>query len=510
MSKQSPPTAEKAERLKIIVLDDDRLSSHNFSIQLKFAGENPMVATSENWQQMLNMLAQRNELGNVLAIAIGVVKGESLTDLLLQLHLNQPHLPILLLTPADGAQLSQLPDTLRALLLPLGDKTLSYPVLAAALQTARQFNGHNQPRQQQSRVLSATGTPLFRSLSGDSPTMKEVRQVLLQVAKRPVTVLVTGESGTGKEIVARNLHYHAGRWQKPFVAVNCTAVSAERFAVELFGQEKGFGGNKDGFTGLLEKAEGGTLFLDEVSELPLHVQGLMLRFLEDKSFQRIGGHEQLTADVRVVAGTRHNLQDLIRQGKFREDLYYRLSVVPIELPPLRQRREDIPVLLNEIIASLESKGYESVRFNSSAIQALQQCEWPGNVRELANLVERLGLMQPNAVIGSNDLPPQYRGGASARPVAPVVGVANGDAAAAPADAIVIDAPRAPLTPVIDNLMLPLDDERLKNYLDNFEKQLLEVALDDAAGLIDYAAERVQLDTDGMRMRLQSHGINSAR
>ncbi|HTR01269.1 MAG TPA: sigma-54 dependent transcriptional regulator [Candidatus Acidoferrum sp.] len=502
MSTKQAPATEKPERLRIVVLDDDRLSSHNLSIQLKFAGENPMVATSDNWQQMFNMLAQRNELANVLAIAIGVIKSDSLLDLLLQLHLNQPTLPILLLTPAEGTQLSQLPDTLRALLLPLGDKVLNYTILAAALKTARQLTGHDQPKQQ-SRVLSPNGTPLFRSLSGDSHKIQQVRQQLSQVSKRPVTVLVTGESGTGKEIVARNLHYHAGRWQKPLIVVNCTAVAHERFDIELFGQEKGFNGNKDGFAGLLEKADGGTLFLDEVSELPPHVQGMLLRFLEDKTFHRIGGHEQLTVDVRVVAGTRQQLQQLMRQGKFREDLYYRLSVVPIELPPLRERREDIPVLLNEIISSLESKGYESVRFNSSAIEALQQNDWPGNVRELANLVERLGIMQPNEVVGSNDLPPQYRGsGVQAKPAATTAETVKPEAVASHGE-LKLESGRAPLTPVVDNLMLPLDDERLKQYLDNFERQLVEVALDDAAGLIDYAADRVQLDVDSFRVRMQS-------
>jgi len=502
MSNKQSAAPEKSERLKIVVLDDDRLSSHNLSIQLKFVGENPMVATSDNWQQMFSMLAQRNELGNLLAIAIGVTKGDSLTDLLLQLHLNHPKLPILLLTNADDTQLSQLPDSLRAVLLPLGDKVLNYQVLTQALLSARQLTGHDHSRSQ-SRLLSASGTPLFRSLSGDSHGMQQVRQLLMQVAQRPVTVLVTGESGTGKEIVARNLHYHAGRQKKPFIVVNCTSVAAERFAGELFGQEKGFNGHKDGTMGLLEKADGGTLFLDEVSELPLHVQGLLLRFLEDKSFQRIGSHDLLSVDVRVVAGTRHNLLELTRQGKFREDLYYRLSVVPIELPPLRDRSEDIAVLIKELISSLENKGYESIRFNSSAIESLQLHNWPGNVRELANLVERLGIMHPNAVIGSNDLPLLYRhkvpkhtgeGGKAS-------GVAEGDDASAEYSA------RARVSNITDNSMLPLDEPRLQQYLENCERQLFEVALDDAAGFVEYAAERVQLDIDSFRMRMMALGLS---
>lgn len=491
-----PAAPEKAERLKIVVLDDDRLSSHNLSIQLKFVGETPMVATSDNWQQMFGMLGQRNELGNVLAIALGVIKGDSLVDLLLQLHLHYPQLPILLLTAADPRQLEQLPSGLRTRLLPLGDKVLNYQVLSAALKSARQLSGHDHPRRQ-SRIVSDNGTPLFRSLSGDSEKIREVRQLMLQVAKRPVTVLITGESGTGKEIVARNLHYHAGRADKSFIVLNCAAVSPERFDVELFGHEKGFNGMQEIFVGLLEKADGGTLLLDEVSELPLHVQGKLLRFLEDKTLQRIGGSELLTVDLRVVAGTRHPLQELTRKGKFREDLYYRLSVVPIELPSLRDRREDIPVLINELTARLESNGYESVRFNSSAIQSLQQHDWPGNVRELANLVERLGIMQPNAIIGSNDLPPQYRYKVAEARTVTATAVAEKPAASAVAK---------PGEVVDMSSMLPLNEERLQQYLDNFERQLLAVAMEDSAGLIDYAAERVQLDEQAFRARLQRYGL----
>lgn len=493
-----PAAPEKVERLKIVVLDDDRLSSHNLSIQLKFAGETPLVATTDNWQQLFNMLGQRNELGNVLALAIGVLKGDGLSDLLLQLHLHHPQLPILLLTAADPQQLEQLPDTLRTRLLVLGDKVLNYQVLSAALKTARQLSGHDQPRHQ-SRILSANGTPLFRSLSGDSEKIQQVRQLMMQVAKRPVTVLITGESGTGKEIVARNLHYHAGRADKSFIVLNCAAVAAERFDIELFGHEKGFNGMPEIFTGLLEKADGGTLLLDEVSELPLPVQGKLLRFLEDKSLQRIGGSEQLTVDVRVVAGSRKPLQELIRVGKFREDLYYRLSVVPIELPSLRDRREDIPVLINELIARLEGNGYESVRFNSSAILSLQQHDWPGNVRELANLVERLGIMQPNAIIGSNDLPPQYRYKV-VEPRAEIPAVLPAAVAEQPTTAAIAG------MAVDANSLLPLNEERLQQYLDNFERQLLAVALEDCAGLVDYAAERVQLDVASFKARLQQYGL----
>ena len=243
------------------------------------------------------------------------------------------------------------------------------------------------------------------------------------------------------------------------------------------------------------------MFLDEISELPLSIQALLLRFLEDKQFQRLGGHNVLTADVRIVAGTRQNLEAKMREGKFREDLYYRLSVVPIELPPLRQRLDDIPELIKELISSLENRDQTSVRFNTQALQSLQKHNWPGNVRELANLVERLGIMCPNAVIGVSDLPKEYQ-----YPVADDVTVQ------VQADELTTSmlklVPTKVLVPTVDDAgaMLPLNEARLQQYLDNFKRQLLEVALDDSSGLLDFAAERLQLDTESLRAMMLAHGI----
>jgi sigma-54 specific flagellar transcriptional regulator A len=501
---QTQTELDKYNKMKVLVLDDDRLSSHNLSIQLRFVGETPLVSTSENWQQALRTLTERGEDNDLLAIALGNIRHADLNELLLNLHMQRPQLPLLLLNQQASGQL---PASLQARMLTLGDGALNYQSLLAALKSARQLAGR-ESEVLPSRIISETGTAMFRSLSGQSAVIQQVRQLLQQVAQTQATVLVTGESGTGKEIVARNLHYHSGRGDCPFIVVNCAAIAHDRGGVELFGQQKGYNGARDHLPGLVEKAGGGTLFFDDIAELPLNIQALLLRFLEDRHFQRVGGHEQLATDVRVVAATRQNLEKKITTDKFREDLYYRLSVVPIALPPLRDRLEDIPDLVGELISRLENHDQTSVRFNSAAIQSLQSHHWPGNVRELANLVERLGIMQPNAVIGVSDLPVEYQY---------QVAVQGQDEAATDirSDAFSVDLAGAdaarPLAEALANppdmaVMQPLDESRLLQYLDKSERQLLAVALDDSAGIVGFAAERLQMDSAALRSKMQQHGI----
>jgi len=493
---------DNAPRLKVLVLDDDRLSSHNLSIQLRFVGEVPLVTTSENWQQMLGMLAERGEADSVFAVVLGQIRRTELSDLLLNLHHHNPDLPLLLVAEPDSGQLEQLPASLQTKLLMLGDAALHYQSLLDVLATARRVSGR-QGWQLQSRLISPSGTAMFRSLNGQSLHMQRIRQLLQQVAARPATVLVTGESGTGKEIVARNIHYHSGRGQRPFIAVNCAALVPERHGSELFGQEHGAQGATGAQAGLLEAADGGTLFLDEIGDMPLSLQAVLLRFLEDKQFQRVGGSELLAADVRIVAATRQNLAQKITQGLFREDLFYRLSVVPVALPPLRQRAEDIPELIRELISRLENRDQTSIRFNSQALMSLQEHHWPGNVRELANLVERLSIMQPNAVIGVGDLPPEYQYPVS-DPDALELAVPVG---AETVTGVRLEVVPTPVTvPDLGAVMPPLSEERLQQYLDNFERQLFEVALYDSSEMVSFAAERLKLAPDHLRERMQQLGI----
>ncbi|KFZ36904.1 Fis family transcriptional regulator [Shewanella mangrovi] len=256
---------------------------------------------------------------------------------------------------------------------------------------------------------SANQTKLFRSLVGRSDGIAHVRHLIGQVASSDATVLVLGPSGTGKEVVARNIHYMSERRDGPFIPVNCGAIPPELLESELFGHEKGsFTGAISSRKGRFELAEGGTLFLDEIGDMPLQMQVKLLRVLQERVFERVGGNKPIQADVRVVAATHRNLEAMIEEGDFREDLFYRLNVFPIEMPPLCERQEDIPLLLQELVSRVFNEGKGRVRFTQRAIDSLKEHAWSGNVRELSNLVERLTILYPGGLVDVNDLPIKYR------------------------------------------------------------------------------------------------------
>lgn len=545
------------DKMKVLVVDDERLSSHNLSIQLKFVGETPVLASSENWLEVLELVSAETGL---LAIMLGSIKKRDLSELLADVHLERPKLPLLVITQPDCPPPVVSSASLKANLQLLQESELNYASMSVALQKARELRGFA-PLELKSKIITASGSALFRSLSGRSRPIQQIRQVIEQVSKRDVTVLVLGESGTGKEVVARNLHYHSGRGDRPFIPVNCAAIAPDRYGVELFGQARGNGTQET--SGLLDKAHGSTLYFDEVGELPLNIQTLLLRFIEDRSFQRSGGSETISTDVRIVAGSGKKLDTLIQQGKFRPDLYYRLSLMPIELPPLRRRLEDIPELVRELLKSLESKGYTPISLDASAVEALQKHSWPGNVRELANLVERLCIMHTEGVIGVKDLPLEYQRAEETEALLEeiealaskveekvtgrAVSLAWSDpeaATPAPELAQVVQLPRKPAEPQPTDLKLvdskpdapkaeapkpitvvkvatpaaggrpdpaavvPLNDMLLQHHMFNFEKQLLLTALDDCANILSFAAERLNIQEDELTQKIQAYNLES--
>lgn len=232
------------------------------------------------------------------------------------------------------------------------------------------------------------GEKLSTSLLGRSRVITELQELITKVADTPATVLIEGESGTGKEVVARLLHTTGGRAKKPFVAVNCAAIPENLLESELFGYERGaFTGANTRKKGKFEIASSGTIFLDEIGEMPLHIQVKLLRVLQEKVFERVGGNEQIKMEARIVAATNRNLKRCVREGSFREDLYYRLQVIPIFMPALRDRKEDIPDLVNYFLKKYDYRG-RIKGLTAEAFDTLQRYDWPGNIRELENAVER--------------------------------------------------------------------------------------------------------------------------
>jgi len=247
---------------------------------------------------------------------------------------------------------------------------------------------------------------LDRNIIGKSKAMQEVYKILGKVAPADVTVLITGESGTGKELVARAIHFNSPRLGKPFLALNCAAIPRELLESELFGFEKGaFTGAVERKTGKFEQANGGTLFLDEIGDMPLELQAKLLRVLQEKEITRTGGSTTIQVDARIVAATNQNLKEKVQRKEFREDLFYRLNVVPIELPPLRERREDIPLLVEFLLQqAAEELGVPARGCTEQALQMLSRYSWPGNVRELENTIKRAALLSPDPVLTPEDFP----------------------------------------------------------------------------------------------------------
>lgn len=255
----------------------------------------------------------------------------------------------------------------------------------------------------------------FPLLGGNSPELQGVLRSAALVAATDATALITGESGTGKELLARGVHQSSRRHAGPWVAVNCAALPAELVEAELFGYWKGaFTGADRDAPGFVHQAEGGTLFLDEIAELSLAGQGKLLRFLEQGECQRLGSGRFEKLDVRILAATHQDLSALAAQGRFRSDLYYRLNVIPLALPPLRERAGDIRLLLNHFLDELGAQhGVEAPAFADSALKRLTRYAWPGNVRELKNLVERCVVLMPGRTIGAADIPDAWLADASA-------------------------------------------------------------------------------------------------
>jgi len=377
---------------KLLVIEDDPSIRLNLSVILEFVGEQCEVVESSQADQV-------DWSSTWAGCILGSLKDQKLPQSLVTSLTQANHIP-LLMAGKQPYLLENFSQFVGELEFPL-----NYPQVSEALRHCKVFLG----RQGINVLASSRKNTLFRSLVGQSHGIQEVRHLIEQVAGTEANVLILGESGTGKEVVARNIHYHSARRGGPFVPINCGAIPADLLESELFGHEKGaFTGAITSRKGRFELAEGGTLFLDEIGDMPMTMQVKLLRVLQERCFERVGGNTTIKADVRIVAATHRNLESMIEDQRFREDLYYRLNVFPIEMPSLKERKEDIPLLLRELMTRLEAEGAQPVCYTPRAINSLVEHDWPGNVRELANLVERMVILYPNSLVDVNHLPTKYR------------------------------------------------------------------------------------------------------
>jgi sigma-54 specific flagellar transcriptional regulator A len=313
------------------------------------------------------------------------------------------------------------------------------------------------------------------------------------VAKSDATVLILGESGTGKEVVAQAIHRASLRRDKPFVPVNCGAIPGELLESELFGHEKGaFTGALTSRQGRFEMAEGGTLFLDEIGDMPMPMQVKLLRVLQERTFERVGSNKTIQCDVRILAATHRQLEQEINEKRFREDLFYRLNVFPIDVPALRERAEDIPHLVSDLIRRLQAANRGSVKLSRNAIAVLMQHHWPGNVRELSNLIERLAIIYPDSLVDAIDLPEKFQAytvPADAKLEWTELETAVNDSSES--SSLVLEKPFLPAGQGA-TIQLPEQGIDLKEYLTDLENELIRQALDECNGVVAHAAKLLNM------------------
>jgi two-component system nitrogen regulation response regulator GlnG len=378
----------------IWIVDDDQ--SIRFVLERALAREQLAVRSFANTREVLAALDD-GDSPQVLVSDIRMPGGSGL-DLLARVKARLPALPVIVMTA-----FSDLDSAVSAFQGGAFDylaKPFDVPKAVELIQRAVQESVRE--------AISDSGQAAVPEMLGQAPAMQDVFRAIGRLSQSHVTVLITGESGSGKELVARALHRHSPRAQGPFVALNTAAIPKDLLESELFGHERGaFTGAQTLRRGRFEQADGGTLFLDEIGDMPFDLQTRLLRVLSDGQFYRVGGHQSLKVSVRVIAATHQNLEERVRQGAFREDLFHRLNVIRLRLPPLRERREDIPALARSFLArSAKELGVEAKRMTEVALARLAAFDFPGNVRQLENVCHWLTVMAPGQVVEEKDLPPE--------------------------------------------------------------------------------------------------------
>lgn len=446
---------------RILIVDDEQGIRRSLSGLLSDEGfETSGAADGEQ-----ALAALREESPNLVLLDIAM-PGRDGIAVLEDLRRDWPQLPVVMMSGHGTIETAVRATQLGA--FDFIEKPLSFEKLLLTIRNALEAQRlADENRALRAQMLHA------RELIGEAPVMKKLKEQILQAAPTNGWVLISGENGTGKELVAKQLHVHSARSTGRFVEVNCAAIPEELIESELFGHEKGaFTGAIARKQGRFELAHGGTIFLDEIADMSLRTQAKILRILQEHKFERVGGSETIEVDVRVIAATNKDLEQEMRAGNFREDLYYRLNVIPFRIAPLRERREDIPALAAAFVGEFcAESGARPKRVAPPALRLITDYAWPGNVRELRNLMERLVLMTPGLCIEAADLPPEIVGGA--RP--------------APASAATLDHARK-----------------------EFERSFLAARLAEHGWNISRTAEAIGIARESLSRKLRQFGIRASR
>jgi sigma-54 specific flagellar transcriptional regulator A len=473
----------------ILIISSDVARANNLSTILTFLGE---PCSSVLFTTAIETLRSRNDIKSVLIDAVTHELASDISE-------KFPHQPFVLVGNYDTFEP-------RTNIVGVISEPITYPALTQMLHRCQEYK-RSQPN---TKTSVHNKTRLFRSLVGKSKQIQGVRHLIEQVAPTEANVLILGESGTGKEVIARNVHFLSNRNDSIFIPVNCGAIPGELLESELFGHEKGaFTGAVSSRKGRFELAEGGTLFLDEIGDMPLQMQVKLLRVLQERTYERVGGTKPIKCDVRVIAATHRNLEIMIEDGQFREDLYYRLNVFPIDSPALRERKEDIPLLLQELVSRLELDNSQ-IKFTANAMTSLMAHKWKGNVRELSNLVERLMILYPNQLIDVSDLPNKYNH-LDIEAYAPEY----------PDELLERDAINALFggddtedSEVADNSLeqtfsteLPVDGLNLKEYISDLEVNLITQALEQQDWVVARAAEALGMRRTTLVEKMRKYNIS---
>lgn len=446
---------------KILVVDDEEHMC--WALERAMRQEGYQVLTATQGRQGLDLI--REEAPSLIILDLKMPEMDGM-EVLQQIKEMQPKLPVIILT-AHGT----IETAIEAMKIGAADfitKPFDLDELKIVIKKALMIS----QLVTEVSFLRSELTKRYGQIIGQSQAMKEVRDLIDRVALANATVLLSGESGTGKEVAAVAIHQASPRRDQPFVAVNCAALPEHLLESELFGHEKGaFTGAVVRKMGRFELADKGTIFLDEIAEMPLNMQAKLLRFLQEKTFERVGGTETLRVDVRVLAATNRNIMEAIGKGDFREDLYYRLNVIPIHLPPLRERREDISLLAEHFLRKFQPT-YLVNRINPAAMEMMAKYNWPGNIRELQNVIERAAIICRGGEIMPDNLPRELH--------APQK-VVTGNVA-------VVNFPEGGIS------------------LEEVEKQLIVQALERSGGNQTKAANLLAITRSALLYRMQKHGI----